>query len=230
MQRIKKKVFDWINELPTIMSQQNIYTMLELKDTYLETEINIADGEMIAEIFQQNFGERTFYPIFGDEQVTNSMLLSRLNIIYSRWKERSLPNLQRAFYALMSEYNPLDNYNGHEIINITYGKTIDTEYGRTESTEYGKTNELATDIYGYNSGADGAPSDKVTSSDGGTDGVTYGGSDGVTEGGTEKHETTKSGNLGVTTSQQMINSEWEMRKHDFVLEAVKAFVDEYTIY
>ena len=44
------------------------------------------------------------------------------------------------------------------------------------------------------------------------------------------HEMTRAGNIGVTTSQQMIQSELEIRVHDIACEFLKKFADEYLHY
>lgn len=227
MMRYKLSVFDWIN----YASSQAFDNLLKLEGTYNEETITIASADTVKNNLIQLFGERCFYPLFSDSENINPLTASdKVKEMYSTWKTEQLPDLLRAFYALKMEYEPLDNYNGYEKTEITYGKTTDTTYGKTEDTTHGKTNTLETDVYGYNSGENGAESDKVTSTDGGTTGIEYGGTDGVEEGGTETHETTKRGNLGVTSSQMMITSEWEMRKKNFVLDVIHDFIDTYTCY
>lgn len=230
MKRAEFSIFDWLYYAEITHGQEMVEQFLELKGTYDNVEITISTGAKVSELLQYLFSERKFVLPYSDLVIpTTSLMADDCTKIYQLWKTNTLPNFLRAFYALQSEYNPLNNYNGYEKIEISFGKTIDTEYGKKEDITHGKTNTLATDTYGYNS-VNPAPRDAVTSTDGGSTGTEYSGTDGVTEGGTETHETTKNGNLGVTSSQQMINSEWELRKKDFAKDVIKSFVDEFTIY
>lgn len=202
---------------------------LALSGTINDETITIIDKDDCKLLLEQLWGDRLFaLHFFTFPQ--NSALYQKAMDIYKLWKSQQLPDLLRAFYALQLEYEPLDNYNGVETTDITFGKTTDTTYGKGETITHGKTNTLETDVYGYNSGTDGADSDKVTSTDGGTTGTSYSGTDGVAEGGTQQQTITKHGNLGITTSQQMIMSEFNMRKKNFVVEALKDFVNTYTTY
>lgn len=127
----------------------------------------------------------------------------------------------------------------------TSGKNTDTgTLSNNETTTHGETvattGETVNNIFGFNSG-DAVPSDKGT----GTNNEIHGGSDQTTttetrdlshdssqteshsgsdlQSGTEnhtgkhdiEHTLTRSGNIGVTTSQQMIESEIELRKKHF---------------
>ena len=227
MMRYKLSVLDFIG----YGSSQSFDTLLELAGTYNEETITIASASTVKNNLIQLFGERCFYPLFSDAEIITPLnATDKVKEMYATWKAEQLHDLLRAFYALKMEYEPLDNYNGYEKTEITYGKTTDTTYGKTEDTTHGKTNTLETDIFGYNSDENGAQSDKVSSTDGGTTGITYGGTDGVEEGGTETHEITKRGNLGLTSSQQMVESEWKLRKKNFVLDVIRDFVDTYTCY
>lgn len=227
MMRYKLSVLDFIN----YGSSPSFDSLLALSGTYNEETITIASASTVKNNLIQLFGERCFYPLFSDAEIINPLnATDKVKEMYATWKTEQLPDLLRAFYALQLEYEPLDNYNGYEKTEIKYGKTTDTQYGKTDTTTHGKTNTLETDVYGYNSGVDGADSDKVVSTDGGTTETEYSGNDGVTEGGTETHETTKRGNLGLTSSQQMIKSEWELRKKNFVLDVLHDFIDTYTCY
>lgn len=229
MERIKKSVFEWVNKSDDLFPSFN--TLIELKGTYNGEEIEIASAGDVKATLIQLFGERNFYPLFGDDEtITEQLILTKISNMYSNWKTSKLTNMLRAFSALQAEYNPLDNYNGYEKTEIKYGKTTDTEYGKTDTTTHGKTNTLETDVYGYNSGENGADSDKVTSTDGGTTEIIYGGTDGIKEGGTETHELTKRGNLGVTTNFQMISGEWDLRARNYVIDVLRDFINLYTAY
>lgn len=127
----------------------------------------------------------------------------------------------------------------------THNTTDTTTYGKTDTRTPNLSEVTDNSIYGYNS-ATASPSDSSTRATTGTDTNALSGNDvlaktgsnTLTKGGTDINEasgtdtvtTVKSGNLGVTTSQQMLNSEWELRKRQFVSEIIHAFINTVTIY
>ena len=234
--RIKRTIAEWLENSPDIIT--GFDALLELSGTYNDEAVTIASAGDIKMTLNQLWGERAFYVLFTtNETPTDAVILARLAAMYATWKAQQLPDYLRAFYALSLEYAPLDNYNGYEKTETTYGKTTDTTYGKSTDTTHGKSNTLETDIYGYNSSTE-SPSDVVTSTDSGTDTVTDSGTDTVTDSGTDTVtdsgkdtvEITKRGNLGLTTSQQMLSSEWNLRKQNFVVDVLRDFVNFYTIY
>lgn len=90
----------------------------------------------------------------------------------------------------------------------TYGKSEDLTYGKTEELTYGKLDELT---YGRK------------------DETTYGKVDTVTHTGTEGYRSNIHGNIGVTTSQQMITSELELRRFDIYTDIAERFEHEFLV-
>ena len=242
--RIKRTISEWLENSPEVIT--GFDELLTLSGTYDEETVTIASANDIKMTLNQLWGERAFYVLFTtNETPTDAVILARLAAMYATWKAQQLPDYLRAFYALALEYAPLDNYSGYEKTETTYGKSTDTTYGKSTDTEYGKkidtthgkSNTLETDIFGYNSSTE-SPSDVVTSTDSGTDTDEYSGTDTVTDSGTDTVtdsgkdtvEITKRGNLGLTTSQQMLSSEWNLRKQNFVVDVLRDFVNFYTIY
>lgn len=141
---------------------------------------------------------------------------------------------QRLYTALTSEYNPINNYSMTERgedtrtntgTQITSGERsgTETETPNLTTTATGENNSSG-GLYGFNS-AESVPSDTThgtntnTNTQSGT--VNTNTSDTTastrTDDLTEKsvHTFERSGNIGVTTSQQMIESEIELRKNQF---------------
>lgn len=140
----------------------------------------------------------------------------------------------RLYAALTAEYNPIDNYNMHERGTDTRGNTgtqsseTTHEHSDTETPDLTRTsngtNDSSGGLYGFNS-VNSVPSDattgKSTSTDKQSGTVSRTGNestsntrtDNLTE--TTEHTFTREGNIGVTTSQQMIESEIELRKKQF---------------
>lgn len=133
--------------------------------------------------------------------------------------------------AINTAYNPLENYSMEEkrTPDITKETTFDTTDERTPDltkTTNGTgstTTDSETGIYGFNSSdsnpsgtIDGNQTDTITDrteTETGTDTSTKTGTITDTETGTDTIE--RSGNIGVTTSQQMLQSEIEIRQYDF---------------
>lgn len=125
--------------------------------------------------------------------------------------------------ALLTEYNPIENYNSTEteIVEIT-GETSTTSEnsttatGETTTNTSGETTETLSpyDSENFNNNSKNNSSGNTTESSSNTDNTsnTMSGTTNQSNNRTLK----RSGNIGVTTSQQMIQSEIELRKNDLI--------------
>ena len=100
--------------------------------------------------------------------------------------------------ALFSDYNPIDNYNMVENRETDITEETDTTNEETVTNKYA----------GFNSDVMKDVSESKT--DGSIDTTK------TTTGGKTKNELTRRGNIGVTTSQQMIESEYNLRKKNLL--------------
>lgn len=170
-----------------------------------------------------------------------------LSLLWFNYQMLHKPDFEKAYNAWTTEYAPLDNYNGTE----TYiHQRMDGE--QTETIEHGKTVTNAIQGDGLHSKTSVSTFDSenqrddtetistgtTKSTDGGTtttttdtntksltvDGTTY------TADYVESETRKRHGNLGVTTSQQMITSEVEMRLNPLVKLYIDTFVSEYAYY
>lgn len=117
---------------------------------------------------------------------------------------------KKIYDALMTTYNPLENYDMEQT--ETPGITKTTNISSKITTER-KGDITDSSIYGFNSGTQN-PSGQVESN--GETIVSGNANDNVsTETETGTRGLTRHGNIGVTTSQQMLQSEFEVRKYDF---------------
>ena len=121
----------------------------------------------------------------------------------------------RKYEALVTEYNPLNNYdmteteNSHIVDDATTGVTGSAANNST-------TVNSSHNVYGYNSStATPSESDSATTSQN-TDMTTDYDNDRTISRGLKR-----SGNIGVTTSQQMLQSELELRAYRFFEEVYK---------
>ena len=100
--------------------------------------------------------------------------------------------------ALFSDYNPIDNYNMVENRETDITEETDTTNEETVTNKYA----------GFNS--DGMKDVSESATDGSIDTTK------TTTGGKTKNELTRRGTIGVTTSQQMIESEYNLRKKNLL--------------
>lgn len=133
--------------------------------------------------------------------------------------------------ALAAEYNPIHNYDRSE----EWTEEREGENNRQGSSDRGNSStttgsdsaSLTSDRAGYNSAAANAPSSKDVSSGSSTTTVTGTQDDSWEEAGTNAENSSRSGhvsgNIGVTTSQQMIEAELELRRLDIYRLIVQEF-------
>lgn len=175
----------------------------------------------------------------------NYKTLSPLFTLWGMYYYTHIADLSRAWDAWTATYNPLDNYNGTETTvrqhmdgedteTITHGKT-------TTNTANNVTNETQTtsvDNDNYRPDTKNTQSGSTTSSDSGTTTTTRDrttksltiGDTTYTADIVEGETRERHGNLGVTTSQQMITSEIEMRKNPLLLLFIDEFISTYAYY
>ena len=137
----------------------------------------------------------------------------------------------KMYDVMTEEYNPLDNYNMHETEHLddikdestTGSSSASSSYeDASESSNSGTNDVTVTDqVYGFDSSTAADAAKNVT--DGETSGSGSTSSDGssssegessstYTTDNDKDRELTRAGNIGVTTSQQLIQAELELRK------------------
>lgn len=182
------------------------------------------------------------------------------------WFSRNYLNFDRTMEALTAEYDPIENYNRHELSTKTPNLTDKSTLSGKDSTQASGTDSTVREYDDYKetvtySGDDTRetqvsafdsstyqPSEKVTDSrtnredeketsgsysddltHGRKDETTYGKVDTVTHTGTEGYSSHIHGNIGVTTSQQMITSELELRRFDIYTDIAARFEHEFIV-
>lgn len=179
-----------------------IFTFLQNYDVPWKSE-NM-NAELDAEYHFNTAGQRYISPLVRqylgeNETLTDEQKTALAGIIYSMYSVR----WAKLWATLSFSYDPIENYNMEE--ELTNDEEIIT-YGRIDesSMSYGKTIEDKTDVQGFDSAAY-SPADKFTEEQGGTDtGENRAHGSDRTD---RSHTLTRHGNIGVTTSQQMIESE-----------------------
>lgn len=170
-----------------------------------------------------------------DGHVPSTARVTIAKIILSKY----LPNWKSLWATNVASYDPIHNYNMYEERDLTTTEdeevvtdgtlartgTETLQKGTVESIAHGRTNEEMTYRYGINTDTENPkPSDKVDTTEGGQTVTTNSGSDvdtrnltdknDVTEttdnDGTEHEEIHRYGNIGVTTTQKLIQEERQL--------------------
>ena len=183
-------------------------------------------------------GEKLISPLLlkllkadGGEQISIIHKSQIAIIIY----ERFIDNWVKRWDVLQAEYDPIENYSMVENMlddvtehekGTTLTRTLDTAKTKTGTDTTTPNTEITAEgyIYGYDSGV-ASPSDKSVSTTSGTNETEYNTTDAETgtvtdvasgtDTDTRNYELTRRGNIGVTTAQQMVTAELELRKYDF---------------
>lgn len=127
----------------------------------------------------------------------------------------NLMHIAEAYFG--SEYNPIENYSMLE----TRTPDLTEGYTGNTATDVNTTSESDGDVFGFNSSTAVPSSHAKTTTDTTGESEKNEGTYTKTNTGTETLERT--GNIGVTTSQQMLTSELELRKYDFLVHVCKCF-------
>ena len=196
---------------------------------YFLNDISLLDYGLWSYAYGRELGsmyymlEKAFVPV---DDIKLNMVLETVAFYREAW--------DKIHEALTSDYNPINNYSMTESGQDTRTNTGTQSTSGTQSGTEKETPNLTTTstgennssggLYGFNSAAS-VPSDTTqgtntnTNTQTGTVNTETGGttSSTRTDDLTEKnvHTFERSGNIGVTTSQQMIESELELRKKQF---------------
>ena len=162
--------------------------------------------------------------IFGvaEYYYTGTITAANLTIIGNIIKSMYKDPWDRLHDAITSEYNPINNYDMHETLTESEAHT-GTVVDDGDSTHSVKASQTDNEVYGFNSD-DPVGSDRQTgtSSEEGTDDNTR--SEDRARG--LLRTTERSGNIGVTTSAQMITGEIELRANWNFYEQVFNDIDK----
>ena len=135
---------------------------------------------------------------------------------------------------LLLEYNPIENYNSSETETSTSENSTTTGNENTTTTttnstteNSGETTNKVSPYDSENFNNDNNTTTTNTTTGNATDTTTINDSGNMSSNGTSSRTLTRKGNIGVTTTQQMIESEYELRAKNLVfefLEKVSKFI------
>jgi hypothetical protein len=206
--------------------------LVQMYDTEYDFSITVDDVDLYesADVYAQLRQFATFS--FIDANATITAFVSR----WEMWRAQQGPDLKRAWDALHALYNPISNYDMQETSTDGTARDKDTE---TTTPDGEQIVDTKNNRYGFNADntGDGVPvtASKSTQS--------YNDYSVTTE---HEHENTltdtdlqgsyndiknhvmqRSGNIGVTTSQQMISAELELRQQDLLYQFCKRFINKW---
>lgn len=210
---------EWIEKFPTIN------TIFDKVSADLKLFTIFTSSEMFS-YFVDKYGERDFYKYYDNENTTsNTDAVKRASNYIALYGKSHKYEYDKLVDTLSLEYNPIENYSMTEkgkdtrTPNITQTNKgtntntagVDTAI-TTGKTTFDKSDSFINDTKTTNTGTNTDTQDIDTT---------------VTTAGNEKteHELTRSGNIGVTTSQQMIESERKLAMFSVVDLFVKAIAD-----
>ena len=200
----------------------------------MEYLLNHSGGKFCAPIIKSLLERGGTYVNADGTLSTNSIYLLA-KIIVGKYKQ----NWQRLWDTNVSVYSPIHNYDMYEERDLATTEdetattdgtlarsgTESTQYGRVETVGHGRTNEQMSYKYGINTDTSNPkPSDKVNNTEGGTTTTTLSGTDTDTRNltdttdetrkkdndGTEHEEIHRYGNIGVTTTQKLLQEERQL--------------------
>lgn len=209
-----------------------IFSALDSLDVPWKNDI---DGATLDTEYYFNIsGQKSLSPLMRHyAPITSEKLSTVANLVFNMYKG----NWEKLYYTLSLEYNPISNYD------MTETETVDNDRTNTRTNTGTQTtagNNSATgstssnsenDLYGFNSvTAVGDTESDVTASNTTSSTDSHTTTDNLTEtetGGENIERTlTRSGNIGVTTSQQMIQSERDLWLWNFFYNVVFPNVDK----
>lgn len=209
----------WVELFPSIQ------TIFDKVSTDLKLFTIFTSAEMFS-YFVNKFGERDFYKYYDNENDgSNTNMVKQASDYIALYGKSHKYEYDKLVDTLSLEYNPIENYFMTEkgtdtrTPNITQTNKgvntntvgVDTSI-TTGKTTFDKSNSFINDTKTTNTGTNTDTQDINTT---------------VTTAGNEKtvHEFTRSGNIGVTTSQRMIESERQLAMFSVVDLFVKAIAD-----
>lgn len=195
-------------------------------DCKIDTD-KLIDGNFVAEFFDEFFGSFFFF--------CSSFTLNAKNPLvkkFDSYNKLMSSNLKSQLDVMKAAYNPIENYDNNEESTTTTGAKEENfkKGSNIDKTEVGAgTITTKSDVTSYESNTF-SDADKVTTDESARTTTTTIGERSDVRSEKEHIDTFKKrihGNIGVTTSQQMIESELELRKRNIIFEYLTEFANMY---
>lgn len=206
-------------QIEGLASDTTLFTAIQTAGSCFP-DVTTAELQLLAEEYYAHSSKKRLSPIcqkWVDDAVDLPAFISKVS---SALVTRFGDNWKKVFVAyLKTDYKPLENY---DMTEVTTPEVITTT---TINTATKITNEQEGKTYGFNS-SEGVPEseNKVTTSGNADE------NESTSVQSFEGYDTlTRHGNIGVTTSQQMLESELNLRKLDY-WERVFKDIDRFLCY
>ena len=176
--------------------------------------------------YLEHSGDKTISPYYRrlSEKAVEDDSIDVLGILANAIITKFADKWNKLYSAFISsDYNPLENYRMEQTETPDITKESTKNVGMNVTTETENSSEL--DVYGFNStvkvpSQEASGGNSVTMSGDKVDNETT-----VSETETGTRELERHGNIGVTTSQQMLQSEIDLRNHYNFVENIMKDVD-----
>lgn len=210
---------EWAEKFP------HIETIFDKVSKELKIFTILTAPEMF-EYFCEKYGERDFYrPFDVQNSVNNDVAVVRASAYIALYGKSHKYEYDKLVDTLSLEYNPIENYSMTEKGTDTRTPNI-TQTGTGENVNNASTDNSVTTGKTTFDKSDSFINDTQTKNAGTTNDTTNITTTSKTTGDEKTvHEFTRSGNIGVTTSQQMIESERKLAMFSVVDIFVKAIAD-----
>jgi len=242
-----------IGTTPGIFTQMSELEGTSLPWEALEAPEKIEPIDLDREYYLNHSGRKIISPIVSDllgdgDTLTTAAKNAIAKLVYSKY----IPAWEHLWNSYDVDYNPIHNYNMTEDItrdlDVVDSETVDDDKTHictetetpnlTDTTNHGRTDTIEAHRYGFNS-SDARPTETTEETEGGTTVETHTGTRGNVVNSTEATDTTvdgtktedetvhttRSGNIGVTTTQRMLTEEREVWLWNF-FEQIFSDVDK----
>ena len=186
-------------------------------DPSILTDLDLPDGldeEMVRFNILDNAGMLVPY----------HQVLPQLNTAIHMWFRQNKDNFARIMAAMGAEYNPIENYDRMEDRTLNTKNTNDSTStgGTTANSGSDTTNQRAADN-----------SESFRNVDKNIGSISSTGTSSSTNKGTSTEDVTENlrvhGNIGVMTSQQMVEAEVSLRRYNIYEDITNRFVDKFLL-
>lgn len=161
----------------------------------------------------------------------NYKTLRALFILWGIYQVTHLADFQKAWAAWTAKYNPIENYNGDE---TTVRQKMDGTETTTNSIEgdglVNETQSTSVDNTGYRNDSKNIQTGSTTVTKETEVKTLTVGNNTYTADYVEAETKNRHGNLGVTSTQNMITQEVEMRLNPLIVQYLDNFIAEYAFY
>lgn len=200
---------DGLSTIFNIYADESETTYVKIKDFITEDNVDMLNQDYFIGYSADKYISPLHEKILNAYNDLSDSIVALAKIIYNRFADK----WGKIYDALMTNYNPLENYSMEE------ERTPDLTFEDTENVKSDVKTERTTSAESKYKGFNADEPVTITTTDGSDDVETSGAkldnetTKTTTHTGTET--LSRSGNIGVTTSQQMLESEFKVRQYDF---------------